>query len=109
MVIPRYMMVFIPILTVWWAHRRAARKEYRFLAGSILCVCLALLVYSRFESMLFTWYAGPLAATGIMTAQIPLSIFVAAAIAAIPKERKLFRNVVAIFVGEVLLMNTWIS
>ena len=109
MIIPHYIMVLIPVLTVWWTHRRGARKEYWLLACSVLPVCLALLIYWRFHHMICTWYAGPLAATGIETIQLPLSIFAAAGIAAIPTKWRLLRNFVAILVGEVLLVDTWIS
>ena len=76
MIIPHYIMVLIPILTVWWIHRRGARKEYWILADSVLTVCLALLICWRFNHMICTWYGGPLAATGIETVQLPLSILV---------------------------------
>ena len=109
MIIPPYIMVVIPILVVWWSHRRGAKQEYWLLLASVLILCAALLVFSRFHHMICTWYDGPLAATGIFTTQLPLSIFVAASLAAIPIKWKLVRNFIAILVGEVLLVNTWIS
>lgn len=104
MIIPHYIMFLIPILTVWWTHRRGARKEYGILAASVLIVCLALLVYSRFERMTRTGYH-----IGILTAQMPFSVFVAASLAAIPIKWKLVRNFVAVLVGEILLLDTWVS
>jgi len=59
--------------------------------------------------MTCTWYGGPLAATGIETLQLPLSVFITAAIAAIPMKWKLVRDFGAILAGEILLIDTWIS
>jgi hypothetical protein len=109
MMIPHYIMVLIPILTVWWTHRRGGRQEYWILLGSILVVCASLLVYSRFHHMICTRYDAPLAAAGIFTTQLPLSIFVTASVAAIPMKWKLVRNFLAILIGEILLVDTWIS
>lgn len=108
-VIPRYIMVLIPVLTVWWTHRRGARREYWLLAASVFMVCISLLVFSHYHDMVCTWYGGPLAATGIMTFQLPLSVFITTVIAAIPTKRKVVRNFIAVLIGEVLLINAWIS
>jgi len=102
-------MVLIPVLTVWWTHRRGARREYGLLVGSILIVCIPLLVLAHDHHMTCTWYDGPLASGGIYTLQMPLAVFVSAVIAALPLKWKLVRNFVAILVGESLLVYTWIS
>ena len=102
-------MVLIPVLTVWWTHRRSAQKEYRILAGSIIVVCLAFLAYGHFQRMICTRYDGPLAAVGIFTVQLPLSVFVTSLLSAIPVTWKFTRNFVAIVMGEILLLDTWIS
>jgi hypothetical protein len=110
-IIPHYVIVLIPILAVWWTHRRGTQREYWLLVGSVLIVCIPLLVLSYYRHMTCTWHRGPCGpcAGGIKTVQIPLSILVAAAIAAIPMKWKLVRNFVAILAGEMLLMDRWVS
>ena len=106
--IPHYVIVLIPVLAVWWTHRRGRQREYWLLVGSVLIVCIPLFVLSHYRHMTCTWDRGPCAG-GIETVQLPLSIVVAATIAAVPLKWKLVRNFVAILAGEVLLVDKWIS
>ncbi len=107
--IPHYVLYQIPVLTVWWVHRRGALKEYRLLAASALTVSLGLLACCPSGYTFCTYYGAPLSASGIFARQLPLSIFVAALLAAIPVRWRFVRNSIAILTGEILLLDTWVS
>jgi len=103
--IPSYIPLLIPVLTVWWTHRRGARREYWLLMFSLFAVCLPLLVlahYCRQAAILDS-------PDGIHTIQLPLAVAVASGLSAIPIKWKSVRNFVAIMIGEILLMPTWIA
>ncbi len=111
-VIPAYVLALIPPLTVWWAHRRCERREYVFLVLTFLAVFIPLLILAANRHLTATWYAGPLAATGIMTIQIPMALLVTTLLAAIPLKMKVVRDVVALLAGEITLFvigGRWIS
>ena len=103
--IPDYMLFLIPVLTVWWTHRRGARREYWILAASVLALCMPLFVLAYYHHMTSIGNSP----VGIETVQLPLSVVVTATLSAIPVKWKFVRNFVAILVGEVLLAPTWIS
>jgi hypothetical protein len=109
---PRPVLDLLPIVTVWFTHRRLERKEYVGLAASCLIVCLPLLIFAYFCPSVCTWYGGRLAARGISPVQIPLSLFVTPVICPARTRRKPIRiavYVVAVLVGEILLVDIWIS
>jgi hypothetical protein len=108
-VIPRYGMVLIPILNIWWTHRRAERREYKILVVSFLSLFGPLLILAYYRRCVCTRYDAPLSASGINTLQIPLSLLVTTLITMLPVKMKLVRNFIAFLVGESLLLDTWIS
>ena len=108
--IPSYLVPLLPILVMWWTHRRVERKEYRILIISLVLACVSLIVLAWFRPMTCTTYDGPLAARGIKTFQIPLAVLVTALLTMIPTQMKLLRGFVAVLIGEVILnMIAWIS
>jgi len=107
--IPRYILIAVPPLIAWWTRKCSVKKEYLLLAVSIIIICAALAVLAFYEEFIFTRYAGSSAATGIWTLQIPLSVFATAVLAAIPVTWIRLCVVLSVIVGEVLLLDIWIS
>ena len=108
--VPPYVVLLIPILAMWWTHRRVERKEYKILHISLAAICMPLAVLAWFRPMTCTTYHGPLAASGIKTFQIPLAIFATALLTMIPIRMRFLRGFIAILAGEVILgMIIWIS
>ena len=104
--IPISFSPLIPVLSVWWTHRRAERREYIILAVSLLVVLVPLTIITFHDRD--TAFAGT--PIGIRTFQIPLAIFVAALITVIPTRLRLLRNFVAVLAGEFIMnMITWIT
>lgn len=104
----RIAFLLIPLLTVWWTDRRRERGEYRALASLIAVVCGSTYFYSLFRDTIWTWWYGPMAARGIYTVQIPLSILATTMIALIPTKAKwetAIVYVIAVIVGEFLLID----
>ncbi len=111
-IIPQYILFFIPLLTFWIAYACIKRQKTNFLILTTVMICVPLYILSHFEQMIPTWYGGPLAARGIFTFQIPLSIMVTMLLPLIitkEKTTRIITNVLAISIGEILLTNTWIS
>lgn len=110
LIVPIYLLLLVPVLIIWWTHRRCERREYGALIISFLAVMITLFFLSDYRRFTATNYAGPLAGSGICTIQIPIAILAATLITAVPIKMKLFRDFIAFLVGEAILLHqTWIS
>jgi hypothetical protein len=109
-VIPLYLLTLVPVLNVWWTHRRCDRREYQLLTISFLISWLLLAILSQCRHLTATRYQGPMAASGIETEQILAAFIVTPLITIIPVKWKLLRDLAALIVGEaIILRQTWVS
>jgi len=105
-VIPRPLLMLLPPFAAWWAYRRRWRKEYGILLASMGLMCLALTILASFYPQICTSSS---AVIGIDTAQIPVSLSLAAVIAGAPGKGETGRLAAAVSAGELLLFIGWIT
>lgn len=112
-VVPIYALASVPVLIVWWTHRRCERREHTLLTVSFLFSFALLLIPASHGDPIATHYDGPSRAKGIVAGQVLATLISCTLIAAIPTRLrllKMLRNLLAILIGEYLILApAWIS